>query len=72
MLVNASIALGVGKREIEENYSYDEIVTMLDIYAYANADEKEKKRYAGWAIKYKILNGVPVSKEEARGHSLFG
>ena len=65
------MALGVGKAEIESAYSYDELVTMLDIYAYANADEKERQRYATWPARYKSVHGLPLTREEAKGYSIF-
>ena len=65
------MALGASKREIEENYSYDELVTMLDIHAYAHADEKERARYDDWPARYKVLNGLPVTRDEAKRVSLF-
>lgn len=64
--------MGVGKREIEESYSYDELVLMMDMYAYANADEKEKKRYAKWPAQYKAKKGIAMTREEAKGASMFG
>lgn len=63
--------MGVSKSELEEHYFYDELVTMLDIYAYANADEKEKQRYVKHAAQYKVKHGLPVTREEAKLGSLF-
>lgn len=52
--------LGISKETLEQHCYYDEIILMLDIYAYNNADDDEKRRW----IQYKIAQGIPVTRAE--------
>lgn len=63
--------MGANKRDLEENYYYDELITMLDIYAFNNASDKEKKRYEKYKAQYKVKMGMPVTREEAAAGNIF-
>lgn len=70
--MQAAAALGATKRELEADYYYDELITLLDIQAYAHADEKERARYVAWPVRWKIEHGEAVSRDEVGETSIFG
>lgn len=69
--MQAAAALGIAKRELEADYYYDELITLLDMQAYAHADEKERARYAAWPVRWKITHGEAVRREEVGEVSMF-